>query len=106
MAALARINDDVSGTCFQPGHGKGNPPQNCTGKITGGSGDTLNVSGIARKDDAVQLNCNQNHTTTITGGSSTVFVNGKNVARVGDRVGNGSDFEGTITSGSFNTFSG
>lgn len=105
MASIARIGDEVSGTCFQPGHGKGNPPQVCTGTITGGSENTFNTSNVARLGDSVQLKCNQNHTTTISGCSSKVFTNGKGVARIGDSVGSG-DFVGTITSGSSNTFSG
>lgn len=103
--AIARLGDTVSGICYQPGHGKGNPPQACSGTITGGSTDTLNDKRIARKGDSVQLNCNQNHTTTISGGSEKVFVNGIAIARIGDSVGT-SDFIGTIDSGSSNTFSG
>lgn len=106
MPAIARINDEVSGTCFQPGHGKGNPPQVCTGTIEEGSEDTLNSLGIARRGDSVQLNCIANHKTTITGGSSTVFVNRIAVARLGDSVGTGDDFEGSITSCSTDTNAG
>lgn len=113
MSAIARIGDSVSGTCFQPGHGNFNPPQSTTGTITGGSSDTLNNSGVARNGDSVALNCIDTrtglptgHTTTITSGSSTVKVNSIEAARVGDSVGNGSDFSGSINSGSANTNAG
>lgn len=106
MSSLARQGDSVSGVCFQPGHGRGNPPQSCSGIITGSSGDTNNVSGVARKGDSVQLYCNRNHTTSISGGSSTVFVNGIPAARVGDAVGNGGDFSGSITGGSSDSNAG
>jgi len=44
------------------------------------------------------------HITTIVGGSSTVFAEGKGVARRGDSVANSID--GTIITGSANVFSG
>lgn len=106
MPSIARKGDEVLGTCFQAGHGHGNPPQACTGTITGGSGDTFNVAEVARKGDTVQLNCTARHTTTITGGSSSVFVNSIECARLGDAVGNGSDFIGSINSASSNAFAG
>lgn len=113
MAAIARIGDTVSGTCFQPNHGKGNPPQACTGTIEEGSDNTLNVTGISRIGDSVALDCIDTrtgaptgHKTTIKSGLSTVVINGKNIARVGDSVGDGSDFSGTITNGSENTNAG
>lgn len=106
MTTVARKGDSVSGVCYQPGHGRRNPPQYCTGAIIGESGDISNNSGLARKGDLVQLYCNQNHQTIISDGSPTVFVNGIPVARLGDSVGNGSDFSGVVTGGSSDTFAG
>jgi len=113
MASIARIGDSVQGTCKQPGHANFNPPQTTTGTITGGSSDTFNSSGLARKGDSVALNCIDTrtglptgHTTTITEGLSTVKVNNIQLARVGDKVGNDSDFTGSISAGSSNTNAG
>jgi uncharacterized Zn-binding protein involved in type VI secretion len=103
MSALARIGDKCSGICRLPGHS----PQFVTNaEIVGGSDDVKNSLGAARLGDTVNINCSRNHTTTITEASSKVFVNGIAVAREGDSVGTGADFEGTITEGSSNTNAG
>lgn len=98
MPAVARQNDS-----FKTGHG-------CTtvSKITGPSSDVFaNGIGVERKGDpSVVHTINSGkkcrpHQVNIKSGSSTVFVNGKPIARVGDSIDNGS-----ISSGSPTVFAG
>ncbi|KEP69630.1 hypothetical protein DL1_03300 [Thioclava dalianensis] len=73
---------------------------------TGGSENAF-VNGIAvhRQGDAWAVHCNPEHVChggVLASGSSTVFVNGKPIGRVGDPVSCGS----SVASGSENVFAG
>lgn len=64
-----------------------------------------NNKGTHRKGDSWELHACPNagmHDATTSGGSSTVFVNGKPIARIGDAISCGS----TIAEGSGNVFAG
>lgn len=98
MPAVARKDDS-----FSTGHG-------CTSvsQITGPSTDVFaNGRGVERKGDpSVQHTIKSGrrcvpHTVNIASGSGTVFVNGKPIARVADRIDSGS-----ISSGSPDVFAG
>ena len=66
MSKIARKGDRVSGICFKPGHGKGNPPVSVTNAvITSGSDVVTNIEGVATESDLVEINCGFGHTTTI-----------------------------------------
>jgi uncharacterized Zn-binding protein involved in type VI secretion len=98
MPAVTRQTDS-----FSTGH-----PCVSTSQLTDPSTDVFaNGLGVERQGDPsvehyykVGKNCVP-HTVTITGGSSTVFVNGKPIARVGDAI----DL-GQITDGSGDVFAG
>lgn len=73
---------------------------------TAGSDDVF-VNGIAahRQGDAWAVHCNDVpicHAGTLATGSSSVFVNGKQLGRIGDPVSCGS----TVVDGSTNVFAG
>jgi uncharacterized Zn-binding protein involved in type VI secretion len=98
MPAIARIGDSIA-----TGHG-------CDGSttLTGPSGDVFaNNIGIERQGDPTVShrvsgrNCSNSHTAVVNAGSSTVFVNNKPIARIGD-----SADAGSITSGSPTVFAG
>ena len=101
---VARITDPVA-----TGH-------ECTSTttISGGSGDVFaEGKGVSRKGDSLTVHTIENgkdedgnwicipHSSSITGGSSTVFVNDIAIARVND----GAD-KGKITGGANSVFSG
>jgi len=79
MAAVARQSDICSGhDCF--------PPQT----NTSWSGDVIvNGLGWHREGDGwvVHVCGNSQHNRTLTKGSSTVYVNGKQAGRIGDPIG-------------------
>lgn len=98
MPAVARLSDS-----FKTGHG-------CTpvSKLTGPSTNVFaNGIGVERQGDPSVSHTFDNksgcvpHTVNIRGGSSTVFVNGKPIARVGDAID-----QGSISSGSPDVFAG
>lgn len=94
MPAVSRKGD----TCT--GHA-GFPPR----PSTAGSPNVF-INGIAahRQGDSWASHCNPNscHGSVLANGSSTVFVNGKPLARIGDPVACGS----TVATGSGNVFAG
>lgn len=96
MPAVSRLGD----TCT--GHGCW-PPRPSTG-----ASPNVRVNGIAahRQGDAWAAHTcpaiPQTHASSLAAGSATVFVNGKQLARVGDPVACGS----TIAQGSANVFAG
>lgn len=94
MPAVARLNDP-----FKTGH-----PSVPVSKITKPSTDVFaNNLGVERRGDPSVLHQvgRGTHIVNITGGSSTVFVNNKPIARVGDSID-----KGAISSGSPNVFAG
>lgn len=98
MPAVARQNDQ-----FRTGHAG-----DSVSSLTSPSTDVFaNGIGVERKGDPSAPHWIKNgrrwsiHTVNITGGSSTVFVNGKPIARVGDSIDNGA-----ITKGSDDVFAG
>ena len=95
MPAVTSLGDMGSG------HG-GFPPR----PSTSASGDVF-VNGIAvhRQGDSWAVHCDPSpscHAGTLAAGSSTVFVNGKQIGRVGDPVDCGS----SVATGSGNVFAG
>lgn len=94
MPAATRINDQCSG------HGCHPPRPNIQG-----SGNVF-INGLAahRQGDAWAVHCcgSDCHDSTTSAGSSKVFVNGKQLARIGDPVACGS----IIAQGSGNVFVG
>jgi len=86
-----------------------------TQKSDVGSSDVFAEStGVVRKDDAMKAHANgdpcvaaaTNHTPTVSTFSSTVFVNGKNIARIGDVYNSESSQEHEITTGATTVFAG
>ena len=71
-------------------------------------------TGVVRKDDAMKAHANGdpcvatavNHTPTVSTFSSTVFVNGKNIARIGDKYNSESSQDHEITTGATTVFAG
>lgn len=95
MPAVTRLGDSCTG------HGTW-PPR----PSTGGSGDVF-VNGIPahRQGDAWAVHCNDVpvcHAGSLAAGSGTVFVNDKQLGRVGDSVSCGS----AVAAGSGNVFAG
>tara|TARA_B110000914_G_C15164836_1_gene310064 strand:- start:48 stop:440 length:393 start_codon:yes stop_codon:yes gene_type:complete len=71
-------------------------------------------TGVVRKDDAMKAHANgdpcvasaSNHAPEVSSYSSNVFVNGKNIARIGDVYNSESDQEHEITTGATTVFAG
>ena len=71
-------------------------------------------TGVVRKDDAMKSHPNgdpcvasaTNHAPTVSSYSSTVFANGKNIARIGDAYDSESEQEHEITTGATTVFAG
>ena len=94
MPAVSRQGDPCTG------HGNYPPRANDQG-----SGNVfVNGKGAHRQGDHWPQHCSGNscHDSTTSGGSSTVFCNGKPLARIGDAVACGS----VIAQGSKNVFAG
>ena len=86
-----------------------------TQKSDAGSSDVFaEGTGVVRKDDAMKAHANGdpcvatavNHTPTVSTFSSTVFVNGKNIARIGDKYNSESSQDHEITTGATTVFAG
>lgn len=95
MPAVSRLGDQCTG------HGAW-PPRPCTS-----ASPNVFINGIAahRQGDAWASHCSPSpscHASTLAAGSSTVFVNGKQLARIGDPVACGS----SVAHGSPNVFAG
>jgi uncharacterized Zn-binding protein involved in type VI secretion len=127
MAALAKMGGESEVKCTD-GALK-DPPTECvtltvygnkwdketTQKSAAGSSDVLvNSSGTVRKGDAMGSHpdgdpCTAtavNHAPTLSTYSATVFVNSKNIGRIGDKYNSDEHFDHTISSGSVNVFAG
>jgi uncharacterized Zn-binding protein involved in type VI secretion len=71
-------------------------------------------TGVVRKDDAMKSHANgdpcvasaSNHTPEVSTYSSTVFANGKNIARIGDKYNSESLQDHEITTGAGTVFAG
>ena len=72
--------------------------------ITGSPDVFINSIEALRQDDqyGVHVCLTNSHSSTVSGGSATVFVNGKPLARIGDAIACGS----IIAQGSANVFAG
>lgn len=111
MPGVSRINDSIEGTTSGEHSGHTDPqhgPLSITGYISGGC--SLNVF-VNDKQVAVigsttteMDDCCGTNSGVVSGGSSTVFANGKGVARIGDLI---TPHNGTakIVGGSTNVFS-
>jgi uncharacterized Zn-binding protein involved in type VI secretion len=86
-----------------------------TQKSDAGSSDVfVEGTGVVRKDDAMKAHANgdlcvataTNHAPTVSTHSSTVFVNGKEIARVGDKYNSESSQDHEITTGATTVFAG
>ena len=71
-------------------------------------------TGVVRKDDAMKSHANgdpcvasaSNHTPEVSTYSSTVFANGKNIARIGDKYNSESEQDHEISTGATTVFAG
>ena len=86
-----------------------------TQKSNAGSSDVFaEGTGVVRKDDAMKAHANgdpcvasaTNHTPAVSTFSSTVFANGKNIARIGDKYNSESEQDHEITTGATTVFAG
>ena len=84
-------------------------------KSDAGSSDVFaEGTGVVRKDDAMKAHANgdlcvataTNHAPTVSTHSSTVFVNGKEIARIGDKYNSESSQDHRITTGATTVFAG
>ena len=111
--------DGVVGTvCATDGEGtpiKWNWDTDTTQKSDAGSDDVFaEGTGVVRKDDAMKSHANgdpcvasaTNHAPTVSSYSSTVFADGKNIARIGDAYDSESEQEHEITTGATTVFAG
>ena len=113
-------DDGAIGTvcAVEPGTGtpiKWNFNTDTTQKSDAGSSNVFaEGTGVVRKDDAMKAHANGdpcvatavNHTPTVSTFSSTVFVNGKNIARIGDKYNSESSQDHEITTGATTVFAG
>ena len=86
-----------------------------TQKSDAGSSDVFaEGTGVVRKDDAMKAHANgdlcvataTNHAPTVSTHSATVFVNGKEIARIGDKYNSESSQDHRITTGAATVFAG
>ena len=86
-----------------------------TQKSDAGSSDVFaEGTGVVRKDDAMKAHANgdlcvataTNHAPTVSTHSATVFVNGKQIARIGDKYNSESSQDHEITTGATTVFAG
>lgn len=110
MPGVSRLNDSIAGTTSgeHSGHIYPHFPSPISGYISGGcssnvfvnSSPVATVGSITKEVDA----CCGSSSGTVAVGSSTVFVNGKGVARIGDAL-NPHNGTASITGGSSNVIS-
>ena len=117
--------DGVIGTvcAVEPGTGtpiKWNWDTDTTQKSDAGSSTVFaEGTGVVRKDDAMKSHANGdpcefnmgntdsfNHAPTVSSYSSTVFANGKNIARIGDKYNSESEQDHEISTGATTVFAG
>ena len=86
-----------------------------TQKSDAGSSDVFaEGTGVVRKNDAMKAHANgdlcvataTNHAPTVSTHSATVFVNGKEIARIGDKYNSESSQDHKITTGATTVFAG
>ena len=88
-----------------------------TQKSDAGSSDVFaEGTGVVRKDDAMKIHASGDpcvafilsayHTPAVSTFSSTVFANGKNIARIGDKYNSESSQDHEITTGATTVFAG
>ena len=86
-----------------------------TQKSDAGSSDVFaEGTGVVRKDDAMKAHANgdlcvataTNHAPTVSTHSATVFVKGKEIARIGDKYNSESSQDHKITTGATTVFAG
>lgn len=95
MPGIARLGDLCTG------HEDFPPREN----IESSSNVLINGKGVHRQGDAWAVHCNHTptcHASILAAGSSSVFVNGRQIGRIGDPVACGS----RIATGSDNVFAG
>ena len=94
---------------------KWNFDNDTTQKSDAGSSDVFaEGTGVVRKDDAMKAHANgdlcvataTNHAPTVSTHSATVFVNGKEIARIGDKYNSESSQDHRITTGATTVFAG
>ena len=112
--------DGVIGTVCAVEPGTGTPIKwywntDTTQKSNAGSSDVFaEGTGVVRKDDAMKAHANgdpcvasaTNHTPAVSTFSSTVFANGKNIARIGDKYNSESEQDHEISTGATTVFAG
>ena len=119
--SLVECSDGAIGTvCLTSGAPsftpiKWNFDTDTTQKSDAGSSDVFaEGTGVVRKDDAMKAHANgdlcvataTNHAPTVSTHSSTVFVNGKEIARIGDKYNSESSQDHEIKSGATTVFAG
>ena len=118
--SLVECTDGVVGTvcAVEPGTAtpiKWNWDTDTTQESDAGSSTVFaEGTGVVRKDDAMKSHPNgdpcvasaTNHAPTVSSYSSTVFANGKNIARIGDEYNSESEQEHEITTGATTVFAG
>ena len=121
MAAVALKGGSSSVACTDGIIGSGCAPSKhhwdtgSTQASDAGSADVfVNNIGVVRKDDAMASHPDgtpcvaspENHTPTLSTYSSTVYVNNKNIGRIGDKYNSDGHFDHEITTGSADVFAG
>ena len=119
VSSVACEDGAIGTVCaVEPGTGtpiKWNFDTDTTQKSDAGSSDVFAEStGVVRKDDAMKSHANgdpcvasaSNHAPTVSTYSSTVFANGKNIARIGDKYNSESLQDHEITTGATTVFAG
>jgi uncharacterized Zn-binding protein involved in type VI secretion len=124
MAALAKMGGISEVKCTDGDQGTSCDPNDSTKfkwdkettqKSAAGSSDVLvNSIGAVGKGDAMGSHpdgdpCTAtavNHAPTLSTYSATVFVNSKNIGRIGDKYNSDEHFDHEISSGSVNVFAG
>ncbi|EPJ56350.1 MAG: PaaR repeat-containing protein [Osedax symbiont Rs2] len=95
MSGVARLGDSCTGHADFPPRGNSSASPDVF----------VNSIAVHRQGDSWPVHCNPIplcHSSSLGSGSGTVFVNGKQLGRVGDPVGCG----GAVASGSTNVFAG
>ena len=119
VSSVACEDGAIGTVCaVEPGTGtpiKWNFDTDTTQKSDAGSSNVFaEGTGVVRKDDAMKAHANgdlcvataTNHAPTVSTHSSTVFVNGKEIARIGDKYNSESGRDHEIKSGATTVFAG
>jgi len=119
VSSVACEDGAIGTVCaVEPGTGtpiKWNFDTDTTQKSDAGSSNVFaEGTGVVRKDDAMKAHANGdpcvssavNHAPTVSTHSATVFVNGKEIARIGDKYNSESSQDHKITTGATTVFAG